>query len=153
MKARAALIAILVLAFIGIADSWYLAESAVTGTDLACGIEGLDGCNIVAASPYSKLMGIPLGVYGVGFYGITFGLALALLFISEQRLIDALRIVTGLGASASVVFLFIQGTLIGAFCIYCILSAFISFLLFFLAMHYFRDPSPKEPAVVPWSAS
>ncbi len=98
-------------------------------------------------------MGIPLGVYGVGFYGITFGLALALLFISEQRLIDALRIVTGLGASASVVFLFIQGTLIGAFCIYCILSAFISFLLFFLAMHYFRDPSPKEPAVVPWSAS
>lgn len=152
MTARIVLLVILALAFIGIADSWYLAESAYTGSDLACGIEGLDGCNIVAASPYAKPFGIPLGVFGVGFYGLTFGVSLALLFYFDRKLIDALRVVTGLGASASVVFLFIQGVLIGAFCIYCVLSAAISFALFFLAMYFFRDTRPHEPAVVPWAA-
>ena len=63
---------LLVLSFLGIADSTYLSYTALTGSSLACSIKGLDGCNVVAQSIYSHLFGIPLGVYGVIFYVLLF---------------------------------------------------------------------------------
>lgn len=122
---------ILVFAFIGIADSWYLYQSAVSGTDLSCDIgAGLDGCNIVAQSPYSRVFGVPLALYGTFFFAAIFGLtAIRSLFPRREltRLIYQLSI---FGAMASVVFLGIQFALINAICIYCIISAFLTFALF-----------------------
>lgn len=131
---RAAVWLILILAFCGIADSAYIAESISTGTPLICNIGNLDGCNIVAQSPYSVLFGIPLADYGLLFYGILFLLAaIEIAVVSKliRRLIQAVAI---LGFIASVVFVYIQVELIGAICIYCMASATITLLVFLLSL-------------------
>ena len=53
------------LATLGVLDSAYLTYSHLFGS-AACG-DG-SGCGEILASPYSKLLGIPLSVYGLGLY-------------------------------------------------------------------------------------
>lgn len=118
------------LSFVGIADSWYLYQSAVTDTALSCDIgAGLDGCNIVAQSPYSYLFGVPLALYGVGFFALVFALAAVLTLFPTRMLYRTLLGLSILGTGASFVFLYIQFVLIKALCIYCIASAAIVVLL------------------------
>lgn len=125
---------LLVLSFIGIADSWYLYQSAVTDTALSCDIgAGLNGCNIVAQSPYSQLFGVPLALYGVGFFALVFVFGALLYALPNPLLRKGLLAVSAIGAAASAVFLFIQFALIKALCIYCLLSAILSFTLLYLA--------------------
>lgn len=133
---------VIVLAFVGIADAWYLAQSAVTDTALSCSITGLDGCNIVAQSPYARLFGVPLGVYGTIFYAIVFALAATLLVISNRMLFRALFILGAIGAAASLIFIFIQFMVIKAVCIYCLTSAGIAFIIFFIAWKLWKRYSP-----------
>lgn len=124
------IVLILALSFLGIADSWYLYQSAVTDTALSCDIGGgLDGCNIVAQSEYSHIFGIPLALYGVGFFALIFVLAALLLVIDTRRIYQALLALSVAGVAASVVFILIQFFLIKAICIYCIASAGIALLL------------------------
>lgn len=133
------IVLVLILSFLGIADSWYLYQSAVTDTALSCDLgSGFDGCNTVAQSPYSRLFDIPLGLYGVGFFALTFVLAASLSVVSSRRLYQALLGVSAFGVLASAVFMYIQFVLIKALCIYCILSAGIAVLLFVLSLALFK---------------
>jgi len=134
----AVLVAILLLSFLGLADSWYLAESALSGSELTCSIAGLEGCNAVADSPYSNLFGVPLALYGTAFYAVLFTLAAVALLLPSRRLYGALLVFGTLGGVASIYFLFIQIMFIGAICIYCLLSALITFVLFCLTFWLFR---------------
>lgn len=123
-----------VLSLLGIADSWYLYQSAVTDTALTCDIgAGLDGCNIVAQSPYSQFLGLPLALYGIGFFSVLFVLSLALMVSHARPLYRVLHILSLLGSLASLVFLFIQFALIKAICIYCIASAVIVFSMYVIS--------------------
>lgn len=151
MKTTTVLALLIVLSLIGVADSWYLAESAATDTPLICGPGMLEGCNAVAQSPYSKLFGIPLGVYGVVFYSLVLIMSAAALFFTQRALHSYLLIVTLLGALASLVFLYIQFFLIEALCIYCLISAGVSFALFGLSYVLFSRRSvsaSSDPAQV-----
>ncbi len=118
--------ALILLTFLGVADSAYLAEKALTGSALTCSIKGLEGCNVVAQSVYSHLFGIPLGVYGIGFYGVMFVLAILALKAPRKFVHDALAAIGVLGLLASSVFIGIQIFLIKALCIYCLASGAIS---------------------------
>lgn len=139
---------LLLLAFAGIADAWYLAASALSDTALSCDLGAvLDGCNIVAKSPYSHFLGIPLALYGVGFYAVTFVLAGLLLVLHDRWLTRALYILGLAGALASLVFLAIQFALIKALCVYCIGSAIISFLVFFVVQDLWRKTKSNIPSV------
>lgn len=136
------------LSLFGIADSWYLFQSAATDTALSCDIgAGLDGCNIVAQSPYSSFLGLPLALYGVGFFGVLFTLSLALYALPTRMLYRALYALTAFGALASLVFLFIQFFLIQALCIYCLLSAAAAFALLLIARTLWKRHAP--PFLVP----
>lgn len=134
MRATPLTVLLLVLSFVGLADAWYLTASALSNTALSCDLgAALDGCNIVAKSDYSFFLGLPLALYGVGFYGCIFVLA-ALLLVAPIRL--AYKALFGLsvaGALLSLAFLGIQFFLIKALCIYCIASAIISFMVFVVA--------------------
>ncbi len=139
---------LLLLAFVGIADAWYLAASALSDTALSCDLGAvLDGCNIVAKSPYSHFLGIPLALYGVGFYAVTFVLAGLLLVLHDRWLTRALYLLGLAGALASLVFLAIQFALIKALCVYCIGSAIISFLVFFVVQDLWRKTKSNIPSV------
>lgn len=130
MRFRALPILILILAFFGIADAAYLAGVALSGSELSCDVGGLDGCNVVAQSPYSQIFGIPLGAYGVLFYGILFFLS-ALYLALPKRVITRILFALGVfGFVVSLYFLYLQYVIIEAFCVYCVTSAVLATLIF-----------------------
>lgn len=151
---RTALLALLlVLTFLGLADAWYLADSALTGSALACSISGLaalSGCNQVAQSAYSQFLGVPLALYGVGFYAVLFVIA-AVLFASPIRLLYRAAIALGvIGFLLSLYFVFLQVFVIKALCIYCLASMVIALLIFFVTLRLWKRFAPikvSEPVV------
>ena len=126
---RAGVVLILLLAFCGLADSAYLTEHEISGAPLICNIGNLSGCNIVAASQYSHLFGIPLAEFGVFFYGVLFVLAALELVFFDRRLRRLLQAAAVVGALSSLYFVFVQVVYIHAFCIYCAASALITLLI------------------------
>ncbi len=138
---RIGVVAILALAFLGIADSAYLAQHEISNTPLICNIQNFSGCNTVAQSPYSSIFGIPVAVYGVLFYGILFALSALELVLFDQIMRRFIQWFTVAGVLASLYFLFVQAFLIGAFCIYCIASAVIALLILIFAS--FIEPIRK----------
>lgn len=144
---RIGVVLILLLAFCGLADSAYLAQSEVNRVPLVCNIEGLSGCNVVAHSQYSQLFGVPVSEYGVLFYSILFVLAALELVLFDQKLRRVLQALALIGILASLYFSFVQVFLIGALCIYCIASAIITLLVFIAAA--FIEPVRAEKLSVP----
>lgn len=130
---RAGVVAILILAFCGIADSAYILQHEVAGTSLLCDTAGLIGCTTVATSPYSFILGIPLAEYGVIFYSILFILAALELVIASESLRHVLQIFTGSGLLVSIYFVYVQLFVINAFCVYCLISVMIALLGFLAA--------------------
>jgi uncharacterized membrane protein len=124
---------ILILAFLGIADSAYLAQSEVSGAPLICNIYSAGGCNAVAESSYSKLFGIPLADYGFLFFTILFVLAAFELALYNQMLRRALQGFALVGVVASIYSVVTQVFIIEAICVYCLLSALLTFGVLVLA--------------------
>ncbi len=124
---------ILLLAFCGLADSSYLAQSELSGAPLLCDIKGLSDCNLVAQSAYSHLFGIPLAQYGILFYSSIFILAALELLIYNRLLRRLIQWGALLGLLGSIWFTLNQVFFIGAFCIYCLISGVITLLIFLFA--------------------
>ena len=144
------LIALLVLTFLGIADAFYLTLSAFQGAALFCDVGAvLDGCNVVAQSPYSKLFGLPLALYGVVFYGVVFVMVSALFVLTHHPLYQAVVTLGVIGFIASLIFLFIQFVLIKALCIYCIISAVIAALICLMAIQLWAKHAPGRVKPLP----
>lgn len=118
-----------VLSLIGLITSIYLAFKSSTGGSVACPIfEG--GCDVVLKSEYSEFLGIHLSVYGIVFYlGI---LLLTSYFLATKKELAIMFVAIGslTGFVLSVIFIGIQGILIGTYCFYCMISAITSTLLF-----------------------
>lgn len=128
----------LALALIGIADAFYDSYMIYTGQLLWCP-PPIDGCNVVASSPYSRIVGVPLGYFGLVFYLFMFGLA-ALLAVdpfSRGLRLGAL-LYSALGVFSSIYFMYVQFTFIHAFCIYCLISAVLTLFLLIASLWHFR---------------
>lgn len=130
---RIGVVFILLFAFGGIADSAYLTQHELSGTPLLCNIQNLSGCNVVAASQYSHLFGIPLAEFGIMFYGVLFILAALELVLFDQLLRRALQVLSLIGVLASLYFTSVQVFFIGAVCVYCIASALLALFIFIAA--------------------
>lgn len=124
---RAAVVIILVLAFLGLADAAYLAQHETDGTPLICGV--LTGCNAVAQSPHSRLFGFSLGEYGMLFYAFVFVVAALELTLADKLLRRVLQVLAVIGIGVSLYSIYLQVFVIDAFCIYCLASAFITLLI------------------------
>jgi uncharacterized membrane protein len=120
----------LALALIGIFDASYDSYAIYTSQLLWCP-PPIDGCNIVASSPYARIFGVPVGYFGVIFYLCMLALAVLLALDPFSR---GLRLGTllyaAMGLSFSTYFMYIQLNFIHAFCIYCLISGVLT--LFFL---------------------
>lgn len=106
---------------VGLADALYLSYSYLTANPVNCFL--FDGCGAVSASPYSKPFGIPLSFLGTAFY---FGM-LVLVFLNykyKAKIVSNLLILGAVSSFiASLYFVYLQGFVIQAFCIYCLISA------------------------------
>jgi len=141
--------AAVILSFIGLANSFYLVQAHVTGEPLKCSI--LDGCNAVAASPYSIVLGVPLASWGVLFYFGIFVIAATMIMVRARSLSHFFVFGTAVGFLASAYFTYLQVFLIKAVCMYCVLSAILSTLLLIIALLIIRLPkiSPRYTDLIP----
>ncbi|MFN8632938.1 MAG: vitamin K epoxide reductase family protein [Chloroflexota bacterium] len=105
---------LLVAAAIGLAVSAYLTIVDLAGSGTLC-LAGSD-CDAVRASEYGRLFGLPLPALGMAFFGAVLGLALA----RRTALLPVLQCAGGVGLGAAVLFLAIQGAVLGAWCPYCL---------------------------------
>jgi uncharacterized membrane protein len=122
---------------IGFADATFLFYKYITADPINCFI--FDGCNTVAKSPYAYVFGIPLPAFGLIFYGVMLGIFGALVFI-RRNIVKTLFLLGGLvGFLFSLWFVYLQGFVIGAFCIYCLISAADSVVIFCTAIMLFMD--------------
>ena len=135
----------LLLALIGIADAFYVAHASYTGQAMRCLI--VDGCNAVAQSPYARIVGVPLSYFGLLFYVVMFGLAGLLVFnpLSPRLRIAALAY-TAVGVAYSLYGMYLQLSLIKAVCVYCLISAVLTVLLFIAAIELFRSGRVRDIA-------
>lgn len=117
----------LLLAIIGIGLSYYalthhLAVKFGDAGSFACNINDALSCDQVAQSAYSEIFGIPLGVYGMGFFGAMLILLLTS-FFKEDANRDTLPFYKALaivGAVISVVLFAISQFSVGALCPTCL---------------------------------
>jgi uncharacterized membrane protein/protein-disulfide isomerase len=126
------------LAAAGMADSIYLSIShyrvyADIGYRSFCAISKAINCDTVSQSPYSIFLGLPVPIWGI------FGYGFFLLFLLLAKNKDAvpkriwtLLFLMALGFSGySVILALISSFIIHSYCIMCIVSYAISFLLLF----------------------
>jgi len=132
------------VALIGIADAFYLAHASYTDSSLACAL--LEGCNIVAKSPYSHVFGTPLSYFGLIFYLYMFAVAALLAYDPHSRgLRVGALIYSFVGVCYSAYFLFLQLVVIKAVCLYCLISSLTTLVLLCLALwHFISTRPPKE---------
>ena len=128
----------LLLAALGIVDAFYDSYAIYAGQPLWCP-PPIDGCNTVAASPYAHMLGLPVGYFGVLFYLCMFVFAALLVVAPLSRGLRLAAVLwAAIGLAFSVYFMRIQVTFIHAFCIYCLISAVLTVLLFVAALTHYR---------------
>ncbi len=121
-------------ALIGLAVAAYLASMEIAPRDSFCGLVG--NCYAVQQSVYARLFGIlPVGVLGmVGYLVILVvwlvGRGGAARFVALAR--PALRATILGGVLFSIYLTFLEPFVIGATCVWCLMSAVIMLLLFWL---------------------
>ncbi len=136
----------LALALIGIADAFYDSYAIYNNQQLWCP-PPIDGCNIVAHSPYARVFNVPVGYLGLVFYLYMFGLVALLAFDPRARGLRWGALVYGaMGVSFSIYFMYIQFTFIHAFCIYCLISGVLTLLLFIAALWHLAATRPRLTA-------
>jgi uncharacterized membrane protein len=109
------------LAAVGLGIAIYLAVTKLTGGSPVCG--PLQGCETVASSEYSEVLGIPVAVFGVGFSVVLLGLDLAWWRNGDRR---ALLGAYGLGLLGLFVvagLTYLELFVIDAVCVYCAVYA------------------------------
>jgi uncharacterized membrane protein len=127
----------LALALLGIAVAFYDARALYNGLALWC-LPPINGCNEVANSPYARIYNLPVGYYGVVYYLYMFGLAALLAFEPFSRALRCAALAySALGVGFSIYFAYLQIAFIHAFCIYCLVSAVTTLLLFIAALSHF----------------
>jgi len=126
----------------------------------ACGVGG--GCDVVAQSRYSSLLGLPLAAWGLFFYGSLLALLAPALFPPADAGPDPAPsfafFLVALAVGLDVVLLGLQAFVIKAFCTFCIATYFVN-LLSLAALWPFRQVSlaasffltpPARRALVAW---
>ncbi len=138
----------IILATIGLALSAYsvfhhLAAKATGTTDFACNINSTLSCDAVANSAYSELAGIPLGVFGFGYFAaaivlLALGLSRAKEHLQAYVMLTLIGVITSLGLGT------LSATTIGAACVTCI-GVYVITLLQLIHVYVGRTLVPR-----PW---
>ncbi len=106
-----------ILDLVGLTIAGYLSSVALRGELPTCG--PLHGCVEVALSPYSRMAGVPVAVFGVVLSLALLGLALAWWRTDDRRLLAAHYGLSLLGVVFELYFTYVELFVIGAVCIWC----------------------------------
>lgn len=157
------MITVLILAIVGIADASYLTYEHYSKSLPPCSVSIWVDCGKVLTSKYSMMGPIPLSVLGLAFYSTMVGLLIIRFAIEKQLTVKEvlwkileryarpralslekmLFYVQMLCATAaalfSIYFVYLQLGVIRAICLYCMVSAVLSFSIFAVTLtEYFK---------------
>lgn len=125
----------LLLTLLGISISIYLAYVALSHNEVMCGPIG--DCMAVQASKYSKLLGVPMAIWGLVFYLATLSLYLAQRHLSIARrslLTLGLIFISLIGVMFSIYLTGLELFVIHAVCVWCLTSAVLTALILLLVV-------------------
>jgi uncharacterized membrane protein/protein-disulfide isomerase len=151
--------ALRVLAWLAFGVASYLAWHSVTQTAVAgCSVGSHEGCDAVLSSSYSKWLGIPVAVLGLGCYATlaTLSVLLGLRNAQANRWISTVFVTLSVAAAgASLWFVGVQIFALGSFCPYCLVTDTCGIALgvvatvFAVRAVYAQRGLPRSPAVQP----
>jgi uncharacterized membrane protein len=138
--------AIAAIAFAGIFISLYLTlyKLGVIG-NLSCSV---GSCETVNTSRWAMLLGLPVAVWGLGFYVATFALALAGLqerWSAHRGVSLGLVTLTGWGVIFSAYLTWLELFVIHAICMWCVVSAVLVVVMFALSLLDWRRERESTP--------
>ncbi|MBI2610034.1 vitamin K epoxide reductase family protein [Candidatus Giovannonibacteria bacterium] len=121
---------IAILAFLGFADATFLSLEYYLNFNVPCGLTG--GCDTVLQSKYATVGPLPTALFGVIYYLAILILAVGYLTSENKsiRTLISIFYITTLGLLASIGLVYLQLFVIRAICVYCMISATITLLLF-----------------------
>lgn len=134
-----------IAALIGLLDASYLSYIKLFHAPIYC-TPGLGECDVVNASRYSVLFGIPLALYGV----IGFGLILLIALFGKRTLIVAEYVDLMLFGLSLAGFLFslyltyLEAFVLHAYCQWCLLSAICMTVIFITTISRLVVKSPSN---------
>lgn len=124
--------AIVILSFIGLIDSSYLTFKHYLGLPLSCSF--LQGCEKVLSSQYATIGNFPLATLGVVYYFAILLVSLGYLLIKQKKIVWLIFSLSPLGFLLSLWLVYLQLFVLKAICLYCIISAITSTLIFILSL-------------------
>ncbi|CAN5677831.1 hypothetical protein BH23GEM1_BH23GEM1_02090 [soil metagenome] len=136
-------VAALVLSGIFVALYLTLYKLGMIG-ELSCRV---GSCETVNSSPWAVLLGAPVAAWGVGFYVVTFALAMAGLqdrYADSRRLSLALVLLSGFGVAFSGWLTYLELFVIRAICQWCVVSAVIVTAIFLLSLWDYFGPTERQ---------
>lgn len=135
---RRMIIAALALGGVGLATYLAMYKLGMIGT-LACTV---GSCETVNLSRWATFIGIPVAVWGVGFYVVLFLVALlgtTERFVEATWVSHALLALTAWGVIFSAWLTYLELYVIHAVCMFCVISAVLVTVTFFVALLEWRE--------------
>lgn len=127
---------ILALSIVGFADAVYLTMKRLLGSPITC--FAFNGCDTVAQSVYSAILGIPLSLLGALFYAATIILITYYLQRKTKRGLQNVVYMAIFGGVFALYLFALQALVIKAWCFYCVISDTIGVVSMILAIYLIR---------------
>lgn len=131
-------------AFAGFIDATYLTVKHYLGGPLTCVF--FKGCDVVTNSVYSQIAGVPISLLGALYY---LAIIIMIVVYFDRKNLKVLRFaakLTILGFIASLILIYLMAFVLKAGCIYCVISAISSTLLFITGMVIVKLTNPNQLA-------
>jgi len=115
------------VSLIGFLISWYIHRTKSKNEVLVCPLEG--SCDAVVQSRYSKFLGAPVELLGMGYYAITWILYATIFFgvIPYSPMVSLVSVALAVaGGFFSLYLISIQAFTLRQWCTWCVVSAFLS---------------------------
>jgi len=123
---------ILLFAFLGFLDAFYLTVSHFSYDSLLCLPQS--GCNLVTESVYSQILNIPLAVLGLVYYFFLLILSFFLIFKNKTIFLNYIFYISLFGFLFYLRLIYLQFFVLYAFCFYCLLSAVFNLMILFFSL-------------------
>ncbi|MEO8612047.1 MAG: vitamin K epoxide reductase family protein, partial [Chloroflexota bacterium] len=114
----------------GLLVAGYLAYVEMTVVQATCGVMG--DCNAVQQSSYAAILGVPVGIIGILGYLAILALWLVNQYKYQHQIDAALFTMALLGVVFSIYLTFLEPFVIGASCVWCLISAVVMGILLWI---------------------